>query len=41
MLSAFRRGHQRGELNGRHANGDAPAVVRADHVDHEEEPGDH
>jgi signal transduction histidine kinase len=38
MLSAFRRGHQRGELNGRHANGDAPA---SSHVDHEEEPGDH
>jgi hypothetical protein len=36
MLSAFRRGHQRGELNGRHANGEAPS-----HVDHEEEPGDH
>jgi signal transduction histidine kinase len=41
MLSAFRRGHQRGELNGRHANGDAPAVVHVDHVDYEEEPGDH
>jgi hypothetical protein len=38
MLSAFRRGHQRGELNGRHANGEAPA---SSHVDHEEEPGDH
>jgi hypothetical protein len=38
MLSAFRRGHQRGELNGRHANGDAPA---SSHVDNEEEPGDH
>jgi signal transduction histidine kinase len=38
MLSAFRRGHQRGELNGRHANGDAPG---SSHVDHEEEPGDH
>jgi len=38
MLSAFRRGHQRGELNGRHANGDAPT---SSHVDHEEEPGDH
>jgi hypothetical protein len=38
MLSAFRRGHQRGELNGRHSNGDAPA---SSHVDYEEEPGDH
>jgi signal transduction histidine kinase len=40
MLSAFRRGHQRGELtiNGRPVNGEEPAqspVVR------EEEPGDH
>jgi signal transduction histidine kinase len=38
MLSAFRRGHQRGELTGRHANGTAPA---SSHVDNEEEPGDH
>jgi signal transduction histidine kinase len=37
MLSAFRRGHQRGELNGRHANGDEPAPS---HVV-QEEPGDH
>jgi hypothetical protein len=38
MLSAFRRGHQRGELNGRHSNGDEPAPS---HVEREEEPGVH
>ena len=35
MLAAFRRGHQRGELNGRHAGGDEPSHVV------QEEPGDH
>jgi hypothetical protein len=35
MLSAFRRGHLRGELNSR-SNGDASS-----HVEREEEPGDH
>ena len=37
MLAAFRRGHQRGELTNRHANGDEPAPS---HVV-QEEPGDH
>jgi signal transduction histidine kinase len=35
MLAAFRRGHQRGEHIGRHANGDEPSHVV------QEEPGEH